>query len=113
MSKKIWSAPLALIVVVTMALFFGGITVSADEVDSGTCGENATWSLDSDGTLTISGSGAMNDFEWSTKPWHQYRNSITKIVVGEGITNISDYAFASLNKVTSVSISTSDRKSVV
>ena len=60
--KKIWSAPLALIVVVTMALFFGGITVSADEVDSGTCGENVTWSLDDNGTLTISGTGEMEAY---------------------------------------------------
>ena len=56
--KKLWSAPLALIVVLTMALFFGGITVSAEEIDFGNCGENATWSLDDNGTLTISGTGA-------------------------------------------------------
>ena len=32
--KKIWSAPVALVVVLTMALFFGGITVSAEEAVS-------------------------------------------------------------------------------
>ena len=62
--KKIWSAPVALVVVLTMALFFGGITVSADEVGSGSCGDNATWSYDDNGTLTISGTGAMYDYGW-------------------------------------------------
>ena len=105
MSKKIWSAPLALIVVVTMALFFGGITVSADEVDSGTCGENATWSLDSDGTLTISGSGAMNDFDYSdTAPWYEERQAVKKIIINNGITAIGMSSFSGCSEVTSVSI---------
>ena len=74
-----------------------GITVSAAEiVANGTCGaegnENSvTWSLDSDGTLTISGTGAMADYElvddystYYTTPWHdtdndgRYQNSNIK-----------------------------------
>ena len=35
---------------------------SAEIVDSGSCGENLTWSLDNNGTLTISGEGEMGDF---------------------------------------------------
>ena len=38
MNKKIWSAPIALIVVLVTALVFGGITVSADTVAEGECG---------------------------------------------------------------------------
>ena len=30
--------------------------------DSGSCGENVTWTLTADGTLTISGTGAMTDY---------------------------------------------------
>lgn len=107
MSKKIWSAPVALVVVVTIALFFGGITVSADEVDSGSCGESATWSLDSNGTLTISGSGEMYDYQWNTKPWSQYKESIYKVVIENGITNISSSAFSYLGNVETVSIASS------
>ena len=64
MNKKTWSAPIALIVVLVAALVFGGITVSADT--TGTCGaegDNLTWSLDSEGVLTISGTGAMAEYE--------------------------------------------------
>ena len=105
MSKKIWSAPLALIVVVTVALFFGGITVSADEVDSGSCGENAAWSLDSDGTLTISGTGPMDDYDFSTySPWHEERQSIKKIVINEGITSIGICSFSGCSEAASVSL---------
>ena len=31
-------------------------------VDSGTCGENVTWTLDENGVLTISGTGEMENF---------------------------------------------------
>ena len=105
--KKIWSAPLALIVVVTMALFFGGITVSADEVDSGTCGENVTWSLDDNGTLTISGTGEMEAYDWNTRPWYSYSSSIESVVIENGITSIPKYAFAYLGNLKSASIPSS------
>lgn len=96
--KKLWSAPLALIVVLTMALFFGGITVSADT--TGTCGDNVTWTIE-DGTLTISGEGAMKDYAWNeSRPWKDY--SVSKIVIGEGVTRVGDYAFREMESVTSV-----------
>ena len=34
-------------------------------VDSGTCGDNLTWTLDDAGTLTISGTGKMTSHEWT------------------------------------------------
>ena len=46
------------------------VGTSIDIVDSGTCGENLTWTLDSEGMLTISGTGEMDDYESSTIPWH-------------------------------------------
>ena len=39
-----------------------GIFLSAHAEESGTCGENLTWVLDDEGTLTISGTGEMEDF---------------------------------------------------
>ena len=42
---------------------------AADIIESGYCGgegdgKNLTWTLDSEGTLTISGNGKMKDFDW-------------------------------------------------
>ncbi|MBR6835967.1 MAG: hypothetical protein IKM72_08185, partial [Oscillospiraceae bacterium] len=77
MNKKNWSAPIALIVVLVTALVFGGITVSADTVAEGECGSGVTWTLDSEGVLTISGSGAMDDFSYSdSQPWYDQSDSI-------------------------------------
>lgn len=73
-------------------------------VGSGECGENATWKLDSTGTLTISGTGEMYDYRtpisanlWSGSkmvPWmRDYNGLIKRIVVEEGITKIGDGTF--------------------
>ncbi len=65
---------------------------------SGTCGDNLTWVLDTDGTLTISGSGAMTNFYSNTNaPWYNYSSSIKKLVIKEGVTSIGNYAFANYN----------------
>lgn len=90
-------------------------TVVSNEVEvvaSGDCGENGdnvNWVLDADGVLTISGSGAMEDYTWTnfvpTTPWYEYRSSITKIVVEDGVTTIGSSAFYKLSYVTSVDIS--------
>lgn len=62
---------------------------------SGKCGPSAYWSFDSStGTLTISGSGAMEDYEYGNEfPWMDYRNSIQTIVIGDQITQIGRNAF--------------------
>ena len=61
---------------------------------SGKCGPSAYWSFDSStGTLTISGSGAMSDYEYGDYPWMDYRNSIQTIVIGDQITQIGWNAF--------------------
>ncbi len=61
---------------------------SLSEVQSGKCGYNATWTLGTDGVLTISGQGEMLSHQWV-----KYRNSITKVIVNDGITNVCDDAF--------------------
>lgn len=68
---------------------------------SGKCGPSAYWSFDSStGTLTISGSGAMNDyvFEWGEsdpRPWSAYLSEIKTVVIGDSITKIGKEAFNS------------------
>lgn len=61
----------------------------------GECGENMRWSF-SDGVLEITGSGAMTEYEsYTDSPWYEYRESVTKVVVADGVTSVSAYAFAS------------------
>ena len=67
---------------------------------SGTCGENLTWSLDNAGTLTISGTGPMYDWDYSyssptesSHPWKDVAFSIVEVVIGPDVTTIGNYAF--------------------
>lgn len=59
---------------------------------SGTCGDNLTWTLDEGGTLTISGTGDMTDYN-SSAPWATIQGSIKAIVIEEGVTSIGSSAF--------------------
>ena len=72
---------------------------------SGSCGTGVTWTLTSDGVLTISGTGAMTNYDSYTEiPWFSYRNNITNVVIESGVTTIGKGAFYSCNNLESVSI---------
>lgn len=76
-----------------------------DYVAAGTCGENVAWELSADGTLTISGSGAMDDLENnSAQPWYTYRNEITAIVVKGTVTHVGARSFRWLENVTGITL---------
>ena len=93
-----------------------------DVVDSGTCGDNLTWTLaenDDDPntvtwgngttghtayTLTITGSGAMADYTYSSMPWYSNQQSVTRLVLPDGLTHVGNYAFNTCNNVTSVTL---------
>ena len=68
-------------------------------IASGTCGENLTWVLDSNGTLTISGTGAMYDYNRNGSMISEdspfVNLQIKKLVFEEGITHIGNCAFIS------------------
>ena len=106
MKKRIISLLLALVLAATLLpVQAWGATV----VDSGYCGgegdgKNLTWTLDSDGVLTISGEGKMGRWiDLSSVPWYTNRSKIKRVVVGSGVTSIGDSAFA-CSSLTSVSI---------
>ncbi len=81
-------------------------STSTTIVDSGNCGDNVTYTLDSDGLLTISGSGDMFKFEIGESPfWND--SDIKKVVIDEGVTSIGDYAFSDCSSLTSIEISNS------
>ncbi len=68
-------------------------------VASGTCGKNLTWTLDDQGTLTISGTGAM-----TASPWRKYGNNIVNVVIHDGVTSIGQMAFDGCSSLTSIII---------
>ena len=76
---------------------------------SGTCGNHLTWTLDSSGKLTISGTGDMSDYTHDfennirTSPWADYRSMIRSIEIGSGVTSIGSCAFEDTN-ITSLTI---------
>lgn len=109
MKKRLLSFLLALCMVLTL---LPG-TAWAATVASGTCGDNLTWKLTDDGTLTISGTGPMFDYGWYVSenlneyldtPWFDQRDEITEIIINDGVTGIGANAFAACWKVSSVSI---------
>ena len=78
---------------------------SVAPVASGKCGENLTWSIDSKGTLTISGTGEMMDYpNFPDVPWYDDREKIVTAVIEPGVTNICSFAFFGCKNLTSVTI---------
>lgn len=79
-------------------------------VDSGYCGaddggENLRWTLDNNGVLTITGSGAMKDYTWDENvrlDWYGYKKDIRSVVLDNRITHIGDYAFDKCTNIESV-----------
>lgn len=95
---------LTLVLALSLALCSG--TVHAD---SGLCGDRLSWSLNSAGTLTISGSGDMYEYycDGNNAPWFSHREEITKIVIKNGVTSIGEWAFQSCSNLVSVTIPSS------
>ncbi|MDR2120662.1 MAG: leucine-rich repeat protein, partial [Tannerella sp.] len=66
-----------------------------------------TWSI-TDGTLTVGGTGAMPDYYYSGgSPWWAYKNSITSVIIEDGVTTIGSTAFEGCISLTSVNIGSS------
>ncbi len=120
MFKKLFS----FLIILSMTLvFFTGVPISvsaAEEiVDSGDCGDSVTYTLTKNGgtvtvngeekdayTLTISGTGGMNDYTSSTNPppWYDIKDTITSVVIGNGVTLIGRSSFYQCGNLASVTI---------
>ena len=76
---------------------------------TGSCGTSATWTFSpEDNSLTISGSGTMNDYSaTSTAPWNAYVDNIDTIIIADGITSIGNYAFSGCKNVTEIALPSS------
>lgn len=102
MKKKL----IAWLLVICMAISLLPAAALADTAaKSGKCGDNVTWTLSEDGTLTISGKGKMWDYGTSTHgdaPWAYI--GVKNVVVNDGVTTIGEQAFAGLFYLESASI---------
>ena len=79
-------------------------------VFTGKCGDNLTWKIDNDEVLTISGTGRIPDYNDpssggnNTAPWYGYAYQIKKVVLGSGVQNIGNDAFADCYGMTDITI---------
>ena len=110
MKKRLLSFVLAVLMIASLLPV---TALAADIVDSGTCGaegdgSNLTWTLDSEGLLTISGTGRMRDYKGNGNvPWCDYSYNVKSVLILSGVTYIGDFAFSVLNHLMSVVISDS------
>lgn len=74
-------------------MFTFSLHASAEILKSGTCGENLEWGIEED-LLYIVGTGAMTDWTSAEEvPWHDIKDSVKGIGIGEDVTSIGAYAF--------------------
>ena len=102
MKKRLLSFVLAVLMIASL---LPATALAAGIVDSGTCGAEVTWTLDSEGVLTISGSGDMYDYYSSSgAPWHGSSSRVKSAVIADGVTSIGEKAFCDCSSLTSVTI---------
>lgn len=119
MKKRLISLLVALCMAVTL-LPVSAITAWAENPPkSGKCGatgdgSDVTWQLTentddlSTYTLTIRGSGAMEDYSTSfSRPWFIFQQQITSVVISPGVTSIGKCAFERFSKLIHVDIAAS------
>lgn len=112
MKRRILSVLLVLTMVVGMVPLLP-VQVEAAEATSGTCGDNLTWNLDENGTLTISGTGDMKDYRLINtnsdlvpfnSPWCSQRSSIKNVHINNGVTSIGSMSFVDCVNLANINI---------
>lgn len=101
------NAKLKAIVLVCVAIMLVAmLPLGASAATSGSCGDNVTWSIDSNRVLTISGNGPMDDYSfWAFTPW--FGQTISQVVIENGVTSIGDNAFYQQTYLTKVKMAKS------
>ena len=101
-----------MVAVIALVLLCAG-AASAEIIASGDCGakgDNVTWTLDSEGLLSIAGTGAMEsleDFAFLSPTdtlWNGHQNEIKLAFISDGVTSIGDGAFYNCYRLTSIAI---------
>ena len=82
------------------------LAVPVAAAENGTCGENVRWSY-ANGTLTISGTGPMADYDtYEYQPWYHLAEQITAVVLGEGVTTVGNMSLCYLPNVQTLQLPT-------
>ena len=89
-------------ILLAMALLMCIFTLSTEAqatstVKTGVCGKdgnNVSWTLDNEGVLTISGSGAMKDYTATNAPFNFLGVTVNKVVIEYGVTTIGSWVFS-------------------
>lgn len=76
-----------LITIIGLLMLMLPLMAGAEIVDSGECGEDATFILDDTGVLTIDGTGIITEHPWE-------KRLVREVVINEGITGIGDLVFS-------------------
>ena len=95
-----WITTVAMVLVCVCLL-----STQAKAADSGSCGNNLTWTMDTDsGVLTIEGNGEMKYYSSGQAPWITYKPYIKELIIKEGVTSISIGAFRDLTALKTVTL---------
>lgn len=110
MKKRLLSLAVALALL--CALLPQAVLPAFAVMDSGTCGDNLTWTLDDDGLLRIEvsgeGSGEMEAYaDAADVPWAGWRDQILRVEVREDIKTVSALAFSDCTALTAAVIADS------
>ncbi len=87
-----------------------GTEILPTYISYGSCGTNASYTLDQAGVLHIYGTGKMEDYrvyysaDTTPAPWYSLRSSVKKVEIADGITSIGNYAFENCGSLTSITI---------
>ncbi len=118
MRKRLLSVFLCLCMIMTL-MPISALAADNTKIASGTCGansDNITWeitantepsdNLDGEKILTLRGTGDMESFNSyrDLAPWYSYRDSIVEVIIEDGITSISDYAFYKCSRLGTISL---------
>lgn len=105
-TKSLKSIVLIFSAVLLVFTSFPYATLAEDELTTGSCGDNATYSFDATtGTLTIGGAGHMTDYNSDDQPWCNTSAKIKRVVIQSGVTSIGDFAFNNCFRIEQVEIS--------
>lgn len=78
--------------------------IQLTQIAGGQCGNDVVWHLYEGGLLTLSGSGATDDYYTTYPSFYSYLDQITSISVVEGVTGLGAYLFYGLGMAESVSL---------
>ena len=111
MKKRFLALFLCVIMVIGVSPVNFDVSVFADDVTSGECGNNLIWSFDTvSHILTISGTGVMFNYSEQTTytttpaPWKEFCSNINIVIINDGVASIGDFSFYNCTSLKSMTI---------